>query len=180
MQALERSHVTRHSKTLLITVWHSVHSQLQKNRSFFLSFLAAEGTVFTEMLFLLMSLFPSHPRPAASCRLEQTPKAVITGSHRQHHCGDSNNIAIIPNNSRPSLPLDSSLSFANRDSAMRCHGLRENGPGDLWGLVLLQKFLQIQASLAKQSYSKNKTRCQISLGFQSNRDTDHFTGLGQG
>lgn len=31
MRALELRHVTRHSKTLLITVWHSSRSQLQKN-----------------------------------------------------------------------------------------------------------------------------------------------------
>lgn len=47
MQALEHRHVTGHSKMPLITVWHSLYSQLQKNQSFFLSSLAAEGTVFT-------------------------------------------------------------------------------------------------------------------------------------
>lgn len=31
MRALEPRHVTRHSKMLLITVWHSSRSQLQKN-----------------------------------------------------------------------------------------------------------------------------------------------------
>lgn len=136
------------------------------------------------MLFLLTSLFPSHPRPAASCRLELMPRAVITGSHRQHHCSDSdsNNVAIIPNNSGPSVPLDSTLSFANTPQGF-CNAppwLQGNGPGDLQGFMLLYHLLQIQASLAKQSYSKNKTWHDISLGFQSKTDTNHFTGLWQG
>jgi len=131
MRAFERRHVTGHSEMLLITVWHSLHSQLQTNRSFFLPFLAAEGTVFTHTLSLWLSRFPSHPWPAASRRPALTPRAVGTGSHGRHHCSGSNNVAVAPNSSGPSCLRAQPSPSPTPPGHCATHGRRKPEPGSL-------------------------------------------------
>lgn len=60
--------------------------------------------------------------------------------------------------------------------------VQETRPGGLQGLCglrLWQISLWVQAGLAEESCSTNKTCHHISLALQSNRDTNHFLGLRQ-